>query len=56
MTSVILYYLTKTLISFYCRRGLNPKSLIQLSETLLVELTETHVLSLKLRNLSLSQK
>ena len=27
---------------FWCRRVLNPRSLIQLSETLLVELTETH--------------
>ena len=28
---------------FWCRRGLNPISLIQPSETLLVELTGTHV-------------
>ena len=32
-----------TLISFLCRRGLNPKSLIQVLETLLVELTRTHI-------------
>ena len=28
---------------FWCRRGLNPRSLIQPSETLPVELTGTHV-------------
>ena len=33
---------TKTPISFWCRRGLNPKSLIQPSETLPVELVRTH--------------
>ena len=27
---------------FWCRQGLNPTSLIQLSETLPVELTRTH--------------
>ena len=36
------YHQTKTPISFWCRRGLNPRSLIQLSETLPVELTGTH--------------
>ena len=30
-------------IKFWCRRGLNPISLIQLSETLLIELIGTHV-------------
>ena len=35
------YHQIKTQISFWCKRGLNPKSLIQPSETLLVELTET---------------
>ena len=39
----ILYHQTKISISFWCRRGLNPKSLIQPSETLLVELVETHL-------------
>ena len=46
------YYQTKTLISFWCRRGLNPKSLIQLSETLPVELTGTHSTDCKLRGQS----
>ena len=32
------YHQIKILISFWCRRGLNLKSLIQLLETLLVEL------------------
>lgn len=39
---IVLYHQTKTPISFWCRRGLNPKSLIQPSETLPVELTGTH--------------
>ena len=38
------YHQTKTPISFWCRRELNPRSLIQPSETLPVELTGTHVL------------
>ena len=38
--------LSKILISFWCRRGLNPRSLIQPSETLPVELTERHKLNL----------
>ena len=38
---IALYYQTKTPISFWCRRGLNHRSLIQPSETLLVELTGT---------------
>ena len=33
---------TKTPISFLCKRGLYPRSLIQPSNTLLVELTGTH--------------
>ena len=37
------YHQTKTPISFWCRRGLNPKSLIQPSETLLIKLTGTHI-------------
>ena len=43
-----LYHQTKALISFWCRRGLNPKSLIQLSEILPVELTGTHYVTLLL--------
>ena len=38
---IALYHQTKTPISFWCRWGLNPKCLIQPSETLLVELTGT---------------
>lgn len=34
--------ISKTSIGFWCRRELNPKSLIQPSEILLVELTRTH--------------
>ena len=39
---VALYYQIKILISFWCRRELNSRSLIQLLETLSVELTGTH--------------
>ena len=39
---IALYYQTKTPISFWCRRGLSPRSFIQPSETLPVELTGTH--------------
>ena len=39
---IALYHQTKIPISFWCRRGLNHRSLIQPSETLLVELTGTH--------------
>ena len=39
---IALYHQNKTLITFCCRRGLNPRFLIQPSETLPVELTETH--------------
>ena len=39
-----LYHQIKTAISFQCRRKLNPKSLIQLSKTLLVEQIGTHVI------------
>ena len=35
-------YQTKTLIGFGSRQRLNPISLIQLSETLLIKLTRTH--------------
>ena len=48
MVSVInLYHQTKTPIGFWCRRGLNLRSLIQPSETLPVELTGTHNFSLQ---------
>ena len=40
---IALYHQTKTPISFWYRRGLNPISFIQLLESLLVELTRTHV-------------
>ena len=39
---IALYHQTKTPISFRCRWGLNPIYLIQLSETLPVELIRTH--------------
>ena len=46
MTSVfgdcVFYHQTKTTIGFWCRRELNSRSLIQPSETLLVELIGTH--------------
>ena len=37
---ISLYNQTKTTINFWCRRGLNPKSLIQPSEILPVKLTK----------------
>ena len=40
---IALYHQTKTPISFWYRRGLNSRSLIQPSETLPVELTGTHM-------------
>ena len=39
---IAMYHQTKTPISFWCRPGLNPKSIIQSSETLVVELPGTH--------------
>ena len=39
---IAIYHQTKTPISFWYRRELNSRSLIQPSETLPVELTETH--------------
>ena len=36
------YHQTKTSIGFWCKRGLNPRSLIQPLETLPVELIEIH--------------
>ena len=41
------YHQTKIPIGFWSRQKLNHKSLIQLLETLLVELTRTHNFSLK---------
>ena len=38
------YYRTKISIGFWCSWGLNPRSLIQLSEILLIELTGSHVI------------
>ena len=43
---ITLYYQTKTPISFWCRQRLNPKSLIQQSETLPIELTGTHIINM----------
>ena len=40
--SCTLYHQIKTPINFLCRRELNIRSLIQPSETLSIELTETH--------------
>ena len=37
-----LYHQTKIPIDFWCRQRLNPRYLIQLSETLPVELTRTY--------------
>ena len=39
---ITLYYQTKISIGFWCKWRLNPRSLIQLSETLPIELTGTH--------------
>ena len=39
---IAIYHQTKTLINFWCKQGLNFKSLIQLLETLSVELTGTN--------------
>ena len=41
-----LYYQTKTLISFWYRRGLNSRSLIQLSKILSIELRKTKTMDL----------
>ena len=39
---ITLYHQTKTQIGFWCRQELNPRSSIQPSETLLIELTGIH--------------
>ena len=41
---IALYHQAKTPINFWCRQGLNPRSLIQPSGTLPVGLTGTHIL------------
>ena len=41
---IALYHQTKTPISFWCRRELNSKSFMLLSEILPVELTRTHII------------
>ena len=43
LSMIVFYHQTKTSISFWYRRKLNPKFLIQSSKTLLVELTESHL-------------
>ena len=45
---IAFHYQIKTLISFWCRRGLNPIFLIQTSEILPVELIRTHILEILL--------
>ena len=45
-----LYHQTKTPISFRCRWELNPKFLIQPSETLLIKLIGTHELESYVRH------
>jgi len=40
---IAFYHQTNTLISFWYRRKLNSRSLIQLSETLSVELTGIYI-------------
>ena len=53
---IVLYHQNKTPISFWCRRRLNPRSLIQPSETLPVELTGTHFFFFFLYIYNLSNK
>ena len=48
----ILCHQTKTPISFWCRQGLNSKSLIKSTKTLLITLTETHNSIMNLRSKS----
>ena len=43
---IVFYHQIKTLISFWYRWGLNPRSLVQPSEILPVELTGTHKLEI----------
>ena len=43
---ITLYHQAKISISFWCKRGLNPRSLIQPLETLLIELTGIHIYNL----------
>ena len=39
---IFIYHQTKIQINFLCRQGLNPKSLIQQSETLPIKLIGTY--------------
>ena len=51
---IALYHQTKTSIDFLCKQGLNFRSLIQLLETLLIELTRTHkLIYIKTRHISI---
>ena len=43
---IALYYQAKISISFWCKRGLNPRFLIQPLETLLIELIGIHIYNL----------
>ena len=45
---IVLYYQTKTPISFWCRQELKSRSFIQPSEALPVELTRTHIYNINL--------
>ena len=45
MIMIVLYHQIKTSISFWCKRRLNPKSLIQPLKILPIKLTETHKLT-----------
>ena len=53
---IVFYYQIKTLISFWCRRGLNPRFLIQLSETLPIELTGDLIFEINIYNSSFMSK
>jgi len=46
--NVSSYHQTKTPINFWCKWELKPRSLIQLSETLLIELIGTHLQHLEI--------
>ena len=48
---ITFYHQTKTSISFCCKRGLNPRSLIQPSKTLPVELSENHFIIIHLKKI-----
>ena len=46
---IALYYQIKISIKFWYKWGLNPRSLIQPSETLSVELTRTHRIRIRVK-------